>query len=147
MRQKDIKKIQKDIAGILLYPDFNGIIDYLKSKWYKTAVVSNLAQPYEEPLRRLVKEWSFDYEALSFNVGAMKPSPEIFEYLKKQSWIEFDDMVLVWDSLKSDVKWAHEVWITPIHLHRWHKSSPETIKKDGIEFVQISTLTDLKEIL
>lgn len=147
LKSGDIKNIKKDIAWILLYPDFEGVIEYLKSKWYKTAVISNLAKPYEEPMRRLIPEWSFDYEALSFNARAMKPNPEIFEFLKNLSWLEFNEMILVWDSLKSDIKWANDVWIKPIHINRWHKSSPENTKKDWIEFIQISTLNQLKNIL
>jgi len=52
---------------------------------------------------------------------------------------------MIWDSLKSDVLWSHNVWITPIHLNRDEKWIKEVHKK-WIDFIQISTLADLKEI-
>ena len=143
----DLKNIRNDIASILLYPDFNGIIEYLKSKWYKTAVVSNLAKPYEEPLRKLIPSWSFDYEALSFNVWAMKPDQEIFKYLKDLSWIDYEKMVLVWDSLRSDVEWANNLWIKPIYVNRSHRTPIENTEKHWINLIQITTLDQLKNIL
>ena len=154
-----INRIKKDIAWTLVYPDFykeiilgnekyDDIIEYLKEKkWYKTAVISNLAKPYEEPLRRLIKEWKFDYEALSFNVWEEKPNPKIFEYIQKESGIDYDKMVLIWDSIWSDVLWANGVWIKPIYLDRKRKHSPENIEKHWINYIQISTLDQLVNIL
>ena len=149
---------KKDIAWTIVYPDFyreiilddekyDDIIEYLKSKWYETAVISNLSKPYEEPLRRLIKEWKFDHEALSFNVWAQKPNPGIFEYIKNKSGIDYNKMILVWDSISSDVEWANNVWIKPIYINRWHNSNIENVKKNWINFIQISTLDQLKEIL
>ena len=145
--KRTIIKVKKDIAGILLYPEFIDTIEYLKSKWYKTAVVSNLAKPYEEPLRHLIPEWTFDYEALSFKVWEVKPNPKIFEYIKDQSWINFNDIVLVWDSIHSDVLWAKEVWMKSVHINRKYKWLPENLEKHGCRYIQISTLNQLKDIL
>lgn len=160
--KKVINKVKRDIAWTLVYPDFyseiilgdekyGDIIEYLKSKWYKTAVISNLSKPYEEPLRRLIKEWKFDYEALSFNVWEQKPNPKIFEHIKNKSGIDYNQMVLVWDSLQSDVLWANNVWIKPIYINRKHKHSPENIEKHWVNYkvncVQISTLDQLVDIL
>ena len=157
-----VNRIKKEIAWTLVYPDFysiikcgdveyEDIIEYLKSKWYKTAVVSNLAKPYEEPLRRLIKEWKFDYEALSFNVWDQKPNPKIFEHIKNESGIDYDKMVLVWDSIQSDVLWANSVWIKPIYINRRHKHLPENIEKHWVNYkvncIQISTLDQLVDVL
>lgn len=141
-----INQIRESISKVLLYPDFEDTINYLKNKWCKTAVVSNLSKPYEEPLNKLIPGWTFDYKALSFDVWCMKPNTEIFEYIRKESWIDFKDMVMVWDSLKSDVTWAHNVWIIPIHLNRGEEWIKEVYKK-WINFIQIPTLAALKEIL
>ena len=141
-----ISKIRKDIEQTFLFPETLETLKYLKSKWYLTAVVSNLSKDYAQPLHKLIPEWNFDYEVLSFDVWAAKPDPKIYEYLKSLSWIDFKNMVMIWDSLKADVIWSNNVWITPIHLNR----SEEWIKKvhkKWINFIQISTLADLKEIL
>lgn len=141
-----IEKIRKDIEWTFLFPETLEAIEYIKSKWYKTAVVSNLSKDYAEALHKLIPEWFFDYEILSFNVWAKKPDSKIYEYLKSVSWIDFKDIIMIWDSIKSDILWSNDVWITPIHLNRngvWIKE----VNKRWINFIQISTLTDLKEIL
>ena len=143
-----LRKVRQDIAGILLYPEFLETIEYLKSKWYKTAVVSNLAKTYEEPLRNgTIPEWTFDYEALSFDVWAMKPNPKIFEHIKKISGIDYDKMVFVWDSLWADVLWSGNLWLKPIHIYRQHKNTIENMEKNWINYIQIWTLNQLKNIL
>jgi len=142
---KLIEYIRKDIEWTLLFPETLEALKYIKDRWYQTAVVSNLSKDYAEPLYKLIPEWDFDYEVLSFDVWAAKPDPEIYKYLKSLSWIDFKDIVMIWDSLKSDVLWSHNVWITPIHLNRDEKWIKEVHKK-WIDFIQISTLADLKEI-
>ena len=140
------EKIRKDIELTFLFPETLDVLKYIKSKWYKTAVVSNLSLDYAEPLNKLIPEWNFDYKVLSFNVWANKPDKKIYEYLKSVSWIDFKDIIMIWDSFKADVIWSNNVWITPIHLNRWENWIKE-INKKWIDFIQISTLTDLKEIL
>jgi FMN phosphatase YigB (HAD superfamily) len=141
-----IENIRNDIESTFLFPETLETLEYFKSKWYLTAVVSNLSKDYADPLHRLIPEWNFDYEVLSFDVWVAKPDPKIYEYLKSLSWINFKDIIMVWDSLKADIIWSHNVWITPIHLNRsgeWFKE----VHKKWIDFIQISTLADLKEIL
>ena len=143
---KLIEYIRKDIEWTLLFPETLEALKYIKDRWYQTAVVSNLSKDYAEPLYKLIPEWDFDYEVLSFDVWANKPDPKIYEYLKSLSWIDFKDIIMIWDSLKSDVIWSHNVWIAPIHLDRSEEWIKEVHKK-WIDFIQISTLADLKEIL
>ena len=141
-----IEYIRNDIKWTILFPETLEALKYIKSKWYQTAVVSNLSKDYAEPLYKLIPGWIFDYEVLSFDVWAAKPDPKIYEYLKTLSWIDFKNIVMIGDSLKSDVLWSHNVWITPIHLNRSEEWIKEVHKK-WIDFIQISTLADLKEIL
>ena len=141
-----IENIRKDIEWTFLFPETLEALKYIKSRWYQTAVVSNLSKDYSEPLHRLIPEWNFDYEVLSFDVWATKPDPKIYEYLKSLSWIDFKDIIMIWDSLKADVIWSNNVWITPIHLNRndeWIKE----VNKKWLNFIQISTLSDLKKVL
>jgi FMN phosphatase YigB (HAD superfamily) len=138
-------KVKHDIENTFLFPETLEALNYIKSKWYKTAVVSNLWKDYAEPLHRLISEWIFDYEILSFNVWAAKPDPKIYEYLKLISWIDYKDIIMIWDSLKADVIGSNNVWITPIHLNRTDEWIKE-IHKKWIDFIQISTLNNLKEI-
>ena len=141
-----IEYIRNDIKWTILFPETLEALKYIKSKWYQTAVVSNLSKDYAEPLYKLIPGWIFDYEVLSFDVWAAKPDPKIYEYLKTLSWIDFKNIVMIGDSLKSDVLWSHDVWITPIHLDRTGKTWIKQINRKWISFIQISTLADLKKI-
>ena len=142
-----IENVRHDIEWTFLFPETLETLKYLKSKWYKIAVVSNLWKDYAEPLHRLIPEWIFDHEVLSFDVWARKPDPKIYEYLREISKIDFKDMVFVWDTLKADVIWPNNMWITPIHVNRTEEWWIKEAEKLWIKFIQISTLADLKDIL
>ena len=135
---------KKNIDWTIVYPDTIKTLETLKNRWYKIAVVSNLAQKYEKPLRDLFPQGIFDYEALSFKVWELKPNPWIFEYLKNTSWIDFKDMVMVWDKLDMDVAWAQNVWMDAIQIDRAMKWWNIKYEKD---YIKISTLSDLLKIL
>lgn len=139
---KDINDLtQKNIESTVLYPDTLDTLRYLREKWYKLALISNLAKKYEKPLRDLIPNWTFDYEALSFNVWEIKPNPGIFNHIKNESWINFKNMVMVWDKVDMDIKWAQNVgmnWIQVDRKMNWIHY--------GEDFIKISTLSDLKKL-
>lgn len=134
--------ISKQFPMMSLYEDFLPTIEYLKSSWYRTAVISNLSKPYSYPLTHLVPKDTFDYKTLSYEVGAKKPDAKIFDHVKKISWYRADEIVMVGDSIESDVQWAMYVGIQPIHIDR---------SSDGIvpypDYISISTLKQLLDIL
>ncbi len=141
-----LSKFQSDmdaqLSSLSLYDDFLPTIDILKTLWYETAVVSNLSKPYSYPLTNLVSKDMFDYKILSYEVGMQKPDRKIFDHLKDISWYSSDEIVMVGDSLKSDVQWAKNSGIQPIHIDR---------SSNGLvyhaDYISISTLKQLLEIL
>jgi len=144
------KHTENVITNTVTYPDVLEILDYLKSKWYKIALISNLSKAYEEPLRKLL-DGVFDYEILSYKEWVRKPDYEIFKKMSEISWYEFKDMIMIWDSFKSDVLWAKNAWMIPIFLNLSSKKM-ELIKYDkedenSLELIQIHKLSDLKELL
>ena len=143
-----VEYIRKDIEWTLLFPETLKILKNIKSKWYKTAVVSNLSKDYAKPLNKLIPDWLFDYEVLSFEIWVVKPDPKIYEYLKSLSWINFEDMVMVWDSLKSDIEWSYNVRITPIYVNRSSKSWIKEVEKLiwWANIIEIPTLRELINI-
>ena len=134
--------IDAQLSSLSLYDDFLPTIDILRKKWYKTAVVSNLSKPYSYPLTNLVSKDMFDYKILSYEVGMQKPDRNIFDYLKKISWYGSDEIIMVGDSLKSDVQWAKNADIQPVHIDRF---------SNGLvyhaDYISISTLKQLLGIL
>lgn len=139
---------EKEIAKVQLYPDVLETLKYLKSKWYEIGIISNLWKAYEEPIRRLL-DWKIDYEILSYQVWKRKPDYEIFEKMSEVSWYELKDMVMVWDSLKSDVLWSKNAWMFPILL-KLSSDKMQLVKcgtkyEEKFEIIQIHRLSDLKE--
>lgn len=133
--------IQHQLDSISLYPDFISTIYLLKAKWYTTAVVSNLSKPYEYPLTHLLPKDIFDYNILSFEVGSIKPNIQIFQKLKDTSWLLPSDIVMVGDSLSSDVQWAKNAHIDAIHIDR--ASSWIIYHKDHISISALEQLLDI----
>lgn len=134
--------IQKELASIIIYSDFFPIIDFLKKNGYQTAVLSNLAKPYAQALSQAQMQWIFDHTLLSFELGTKKPEKEIFQELQKKTWIKSEEILMVGDSLTSDVQWAKNASMQAIHLNRnmsWMKV--------GEDYTTISTLEELKYIL
>ncbi len=134
--------IDQQLSSLSLYPDFLPAVEVLKEKWYELAVVSNLSKPYTFPLTHLLQKDIFDYKILSFEVWIKKPDIWIFQKLQCISWLHTDDIVMVGDSLLSDVQWAKHAGIDPIHIDR----TSEWIQYHG-EYISISTLMQLLEVL
>ncbi len=139
-------KFQSDmnaqLSSLFIYEDFLPTINTLKQQWYETAVVSNLTKPYTYPLTHLIPHDTFDYKILSYDVGMQKPDKQIFDHLKNISWYGSDEIVMVGDSFSSDVQWAKNADIDPIHLDR----SSESILYHK-EYISISTLKQLLQVL
>ena len=77
--------VSQQLSQLKIYPDFESTIQFLKNNGYKTAVVSNLSKLYAYPLDHMISKKTFDYKALSFELGVAKPDPKIFEALQAKS--------------------------------------------------------------
>ena len=132
--------LQQEMDSVQLFPETQSTLASLRERWYKLAAVSNLAQSYIQPLELLLPH-TFDYEVLSCNVGYIKPNPKIFECLQNISWYTADEIVMVGDSIWSDVQWAQRAGISAIHIER----NKNNLKKKP-ESLQISSLSELLDI-
>ena len=168
MPNRAIRALQKhtdeEIKNTKIYSETLAVLKKLKNSWYKLALISNLSQDFEIPLRKLIPDDIFDYEALSYDVWAMKPDEKIFNKIlkeaklwEKDSKIDMNDMLMIWDSKKSDVDWAKNVWMDSILLKREPEKSkkdkktewlPENIVYDKEkQLIIVHTLADLLDIL
>ena len=65
-------------SGVELWEDSLPVVDELRSRGIKTALISNCSHSTRPIVDRLGIERSFDAIVLSFEVGAHKPQPEIY---------------------------------------------------------------------
>lgn len=147
-----IERFKANIAWVLIYDDALEAIKYLQSKWYDIAVMSNLSKAYGEPLKnkKLFRHNPFKYKFLSYKIWHMKPDDEMFEYAHKMSWVDYDDMIMIGDSLKHDIEWAWKFWIKSIYVVRPQKQESDEQKpdenKDVFEYKETSSWTKYAQV-
>ena len=134
-------KVKKSLENILLFPETMNTLETLKKKGYAIAVVSNVSADFVAPIQKYFPS-IFDYEILSCKEGVKKPQKEIFELLIERSWYKADEIIMVWDSLESDVGWAKNIGINAVLIDR---------TAEGIEqcnwYTKISSLDQVIELL
>ena len=120
-----------------LYPDVPEILDTLKARGKKLAIISN----WDSRLFKLcdglqVREY-FDFVLASAVFGASKPSPKIFTEALQKSGVAPEEAVHIGDSYEDDIKGAHGVGMKAILIERTPKR----------HFPHIPIIRDLKELL
>ena len=138
--------IKEDLEKVRRYRETLKVLKILKKK-YKLALISNISKEYEEPLKKLIPEWLFDYKEFSYSLWKSKPDPEIFGSIftqAKKDGLGVEDMVMVWDTRKHDMDWAEKVWMDRIFLDRKSKKMYYDEKR---KIWVIHTLRDLTKLL
>lgn len=105
--EQHLKEINHDLEfelnTIELYDDTVPTLQILKEKGFKLALCSNLALPYGEQLRKLLPDF-FDIVAFSYEVGAIKPEPQIYDVIQAHFVCEFSEMLFIGDHPILDVE-------------------------------------------
>lgn len=121
------KHTDKEVKNTKLYPETLAVLKKLKNSWYKLALISNLSQDFEAPLRSRIPNGTFDSEALSYELWVMKPDEKMFQKIlddlnddqpEQSEKYTMDDLLMVWDTQKHDVDWAKKVWMDAILINR-----------------------------
>lgn len=113
----ELDKILKDeVESIEPYSDAIHAIELLQSKGVAVAVCTNLAMPYGAAVRRHFPH--LEAYALSFEVGAIKPSLDMYEACCTQLSLEPSSIMMIGDSLQCDKEAPRSVGITGYFLDR-----------------------------
>ena len=84
------------------YPDTAAVLAGLHRRGVRVAVVSNIAFDVRPAFARLGVAEDVDEFVLSFEVGAVKPSPQIFETALARLGVAATDALMVGDSEEAD---------------------------------------------
>jgi len=84
------------------YPDTAGVLKDLHQQGVKTAVVSNIAFDVRPAFKSIGAAEYVDEFVLSFEVGAVKPNPAIFEAALSRLGVDAANAVMVGDSDEAD---------------------------------------------
>ena len=130
--QETIQKIEEgiaaEVASIRLYPEVPAVLESVKKRGLKWAIVSNLAQPYAEPLLKLLP-FAPDACAWSFAVGYRKPEEGIYRYACKAMGLAPASVLMVGDKLEKDYTMPRQLGMQARYLKRsgMDGSNPECI--------------------
>ena len=84
------------------YPDTAEVLSSLAAQGIKTAVVSNIPFDIRPAFAAIGADKHVDEFVLSFEVGSVKPNPEIFEAALQRLGVAAGDAVMVGDSDEAD---------------------------------------------
>ena len=120
------------------FADVEPVLRELKRD-YKLCLISNTDS---FSLREIIEKYGlnkyFDIVILSYEVGLLKTDPKMFELALKKLKVKKDEVIMVGDSMESDIKGAQAAGIRAVLIDRQGKREYED---------KISSLTELKEKL
>lgn len=109
--------LDREISSIELMPDALAVLSTLRAAGFRLALASNLAPAYVEPALALLGD-SIDTACLSCDpaVRAVKPEPAFFLALQRKIGFPIAEILMVGDSLLSDVQGAKVAGMSALHL-------------------------------
>jgi len=110
-------ELTAEIQSVQAFPEAVDTLRQVRERGLRTAVVSNLAEPYGFPVKKLF-EGMVDSFVFSFAVGAAKPEAEIFKALCQSLNRPAQQVLMVGDTKKSDYEGALAFGMNAVHLDR-----------------------------
>jgi len=112
---------QQLLSKCTLYHGVNELLSKLRKNGFKLAIISNISQQWIPVLNKLNIEHYFDEIVLSCEKGVKKPSNVLFEICLSSLNLRPEEMIMIGDSLKNDIKAAQKmkfktIWFKDIEL-------------------------------
>ncbi|MEN5346798.1 HAD family hydrolase [Achromobacter mucicolens] len=110
-------ELRAEIESITLFPDAAPTLLALKARGIKVALCSNLAAPYGPPVLDLLP-FQPDFCAWSYEAGAVKPQPEIYQYLCEGIACQPEEVLMIGDTIEADMIGPRKFGMHGYHLDR-----------------------------
>ena len=110
-------ELREEIQSIALFDDAAPTLRALKARGIKVALCSNLAAPYGPPVLDLLPIQP-DFCAWSYEARAVKPQPEIYQYLCDGIACQPDEVLMIGDTIEADMVGPRRFGIHGYHLDR-----------------------------
>lgn len=127
------------------YSDAIYVLDTLKKKGYRLAVVANQAEGTVKRLEKWGMLCYFDFVLASFEEGVSKPDKEIFLRAVDKANAEIGECVMIGDRLDNDIKPAKDLGIKSVLVRRGVVAPYQEVVSD--EFLPDITVNSLAELL
>jgi putative hydrolase of the HAD superfamily len=97
------------------------VLEYLKNKKIKIGLISNTTPSITRVLEKFDLNKYFDATMFSYDEGLLKTDPEMFMKLIKKLKVKPDDVIMIGDSLPTDIIGSRNAGIKSILLDRMNK--------------------------
>jgi putative hydrolase of the HAD superfamily len=155
--EETMAELERAYAGVAL--DFppgpvagaEELLPELKAHGYKLGLISNTGRTPGSVLRTILEQLNlarhFDAMVFSNEHGACKPRRSIFEALRGQLGVGYDEMLFVGDNLYVDVHGAKSCGMLAVHFVPPRRGSAIAPPVDhGLEIVPDATITHLGQL-
>ncbi len=105
-----VAALKAEVAGLTLFDDTTPFLRQVKEAGYQVAICSNLGHAYGEKTRSLLPE--VDYFTFSFEVGAFKPDPRIYQHVCEGLDILPNHAIFIGDTPLADGKGPEDYGMT-----------------------------------
>lgn len=103
-----------------LFPDTDEALRNLREAGFKLGLITNTSRyGWEAVNKKFLLDSYFDYLALSFKLGFVKPDPKIFEFIERTAGLPANEITMVGDSYRSDFLAPRERGLGSILLDRF----------------------------
>lgn len=109
-------ELEVEISGLRLYPEVEEVIRRLRASGRHLAVCSNLAAAYGGAVHDLLR--SMDRYIFSYEVGAAKPDPIIYQRVCDDLGCRPDQVLFIGDSKRCDYHGPQAFGMQARHLNR-----------------------------
>jgi 2-haloalkanoic acid dehalogenase type II len=131
---------------IYYFPEVEATLKKLKKQGYKIALLSNTESVQQQQLEEKLKLKNyFDFLGYSFEIGAIKPDKKMFQTVLDNFKIKPEEVVMVGDSLRSDIGGSQSVGMHNCQIERdgMEKKFHPSIKPE----FKITKLNELFKVL
>ena len=121
-----LKLIEDDIASFKVKPGAEKTLALFKEGNYKIGLISNILTPSYNRIYNSLDKY-FDYKALSFELGIIKPDTRIFQLALDKLNVTPEQAIMIGDSLESDIIGAKNAGIKGIWISDKQSTIPYAI--------------------
>ena len=121
--------LKKELESVIVYDEVFQVLSNLQ-KHFRLFLISNLASPYKKPVFDTDLHLFFEQMIFSCDVGILKPNISIFKKVETITKAKPNEILMIGDSFKSDIKGAENREWNYLQINRVKKSSKKYSIRD-----------------
>lgn len=139
---KDVEFLWNEMGRCKIYPEVTEVLNVLSTR-YRICLLTNADD--DDPLIRILEGNGFSFHKVitSESVGAYKPSPILFETSLKHLNCRKNEVLMIGDSLLSDVLGAHNFGIKVVWIDRKFRNDTEHYPTPDYHIHNLKQLYDI----